>query len=258
MALIISPGPLPIDKTRINVENTLTSFILGTKIRNLDVGNFGGTVNFIYSATDEPATEARSRGLLYFQRGTGRLLQWRNALQPSGFSTSSMPPAGLWVSVCDTKDIAAQKGGDNGAVNPIGSIMQTWMSYDPFFKKAEQSWLGSQFLSMCSTQNSLPLYRNLCDPLLIYVTEAIGGSVPKVNVFAAMKDWGFCEANVRGNGPIAYISGAESDLSEYGMDVLLCTSTSLASTHVAEVGYLCQSDAATGLRQATTIFQVPA
>ena len=74
MALDVTPGPMPPDGTRLNVQADLDAFLEGTSIEGFNLDNFSDAgVAFIVSATEPPATAIRNRAVSWFKRGEGTL-----------------------------------------------------------------------------------------------------------------------------------------------------------------------------------------
>jgi len=253
MALEITPGPLPADGTRINVQTVLSAFVKGTYIGGFDYENFGGPLSFVKSSTEAPATEYRTAATLWFERGTGRTLQWRTDVCESGVTALSEVAAGYWKCISDTRDVGARVRAP-AATHQVGEFMHCIMHYSDH--KAVLNKYGGAILYITGTQYSLaPNNKYMCDPFLVAVTETIAPSQP-MSYHGAFKEWGFCEAFVVGNGPALYVSSIIADISEYGHNTAFATSVSLAGQLVAEIGLLAQSDTETARRK-TKIFKYP-
>lgn len=109
MALIITPGPLAADGTRITAEGDISDFISNTDVRNIGraEATAGALLDFVTSATDPPALADRSRSTLWFERGNGRLQKW--TLNPTG------PTGGRWLAVSERKEALFHVTGDGPA-----------------------------------------------------------------------------------------------------------------------------------------------
>jgi hypothetical protein len=118
--LTINQGPLPNDGETVDPSVFLEAWIAGTTVFGLPAGAFtGGTLQFVISATDAPATNERRVGLLWFARGEGRLYTWdqpditgRVPFPPFPGDLSSVPVPGSsysgvrgWISLSDRRDI---------------------------------------------------------------------------------------------------------------------------------------------------------
>jgi hypothetical protein len=109
--MIITQGPLPADGTRIDPSVELEAWISGSEIFDLGVDAFkGGTLQFIYSTTDAPATDVRHVGMLWFKRGEGRLYIWDQP-DPLGVITTTKD----WICLSDRREIWVRNCGVNVA-----------------------------------------------------------------------------------------------------------------------------------------------
>lgn len=80
----IFPGPLPADGERINAEDDLTAFVVGSRLFDFGFEEFADSgVAFMISSTDPPATAARHRAVTWFQRGKGLMHHW-HVFTPGG------------------------------------------------------------------------------------------------------------------------------------------------------------------------------
>lgn len=93
----VSPGPLPADGTRINIQAVMDSFIAGTRVFDFDESHFADAdLTFLSSQTDAP--EALTAGAMWFARGEGKLKRCQPHGQDSGASCS-------WVTCSDRKEL---------------------------------------------------------------------------------------------------------------------------------------------------------
>lgn len=77
MSLSVTPGPLPGDGSRLNVDLDLRAFVNGTTIAGYGPEAFvGSQATFIFAGTDPPATGSRQYGMRWFKRGEGNLYMW--------------------------------------------------------------------------------------------------------------------------------------------------------------------------------------
>jgi len=113
MAWTVSHGPLPSDGASVDPAVDLEAWIAGTQVFGLDYASFrGGTLQFVYSMSEAPATSARFPSMLWFKRGEGRLYIADQNNLPSGASSAEARVRN-WISISDRKDIWLQ------AVEPI-------------------------------------------------------------------------------------------------------------------------------------------
>ena len=263
----VTPGPLPEDASRTLVEATLTNFVSGTSLTSLDSDSFvGSTVNFVLSQTEPPASDTRTRGTLWFERGLGALWKWQPVLLPTGVTSGSAPSDFRWVQIGGKKRMNVvwiQRPCLQGEVlGPLceisGGVDATpaGTATDGRFKTIRS--IEDQFtLIMSSTSpESGHLGRNfVIDPVMVAETEITAGSE-----YITMADWGFVNALCFGSGKYALSLGAESGpsgASEGSSNLYLqCTSHSLAVDIATIVGFRVGSTETDGLRL-TEIFKKP-
>jgi hypothetical protein len=102
VTLKVVPGSLPADGSRINIQDTLDTFIGGTRIHDFRVQNFASSaMSFVLSTTEAPTTNQLHRGLLWFKRGEGRMYRWTPRPVESGAT-------GAWVSCSVRKEMLVQ------------------------------------------------------------------------------------------------------------------------------------------------------
>lgn len=99
MAIIVTPGPLPSDGTRLDVDVVLAAYVNGTTIRNFGPAEFQGSrdINFVISQTDAPATSTRGPGMLWFKRGEGVLYFWD--------AQNASESIAQWVAISNRKEV---------------------------------------------------------------------------------------------------------------------------------------------------------
>lgn len=266
MVLKITPGTLPADGARIRVQDTMNTFVGTPKIENFGADAFsGGTVNFVLSQTDAPATDSRARGTLWFQRGLGALWSWQPVLLPTGVTTGSAPTDFRWVQLggkkrtnvvfvqrpCLQGELLGPLSEISGGVNatPMGTAT------DGKFKGIRS--IEDQFtLVMSSTSpEEGHLGRNfVLDPILVAEDD-----IASASDYVTMADWGFVDALCFGSGKYAmlYGGGPPSGASEASTQLYAqCTSYSAAGDVAAIMGFRTGSTATDGLRL-TEIFKRP-
>lgn len=97
-------GPLPNDGAVVSKATDLENWISNTTVYNLDANAFkGGTLQFVYSQSEPPATNTRFAGMLWFKRGEGRLYIYDNPYMPS--QTGASNAAANWLSLSDRRDV---------------------------------------------------------------------------------------------------------------------------------------------------------
>jgi hypothetical protein len=102
--MIINQGPLPNDGVSFSPSIALPAWITGTQVYGLGATAFkGGSLQFVYSQTDPPATNTRTYGMLWFRRGDGRTYVWDNPFMPSQTGTSDA--TANWMCISDRRDI---------------------------------------------------------------------------------------------------------------------------------------------------------
>ena len=256
MALIITPGPVPADSSRIAVEEVMTAFIQGTSITNFGPDEFEGEpVDFITSSTDPPATSSRGRGTVWFARGTGRLYKW--AIEPvqseffapseAGSNTGS---EGHWVAISDRREMlvtARWNVGANERVN-ISAATSEWryeiskdISGEPRYTPIVASTAGTDGAAEggFGFNNAVFLgMHHFVDPF--YVAES--GIVSAE--YGVVVDCGYADVKIQGpgcNGP-----GGRPQLAMHRQDgdphyALSSENSSAMTTTSAVLGAVCQS-----------------
>jgi hypothetical protein len=110
MPLTITQGPLPSDNTQVDPSTFVATWINNTTVVGLPSGAFaGGTLQFVYSQTNAPASAERFVGMLWFQRGNGRLWKWDKPDLPSGLTYSDAN----WIQMNDARMLWGR------AINPV-------------------------------------------------------------------------------------------------------------------------------------------
>lgn len=261
MPLIIQPGFLPSDNTRINVNNVLDTFVLGTRITNFGSENFDGSVSFVLSATDPPSSNFRNRGTMWFRRGEGKLYKW--TLQPmqspdwspSEIDVSTGITNGFWVSMSDRKDMLVQltEPAAFGDLLHISHTVSDWrceISEDAFPRYSLR--MGATTPTEDNPNRIEPTF--IVDPIMVCQTDTLlpGGD----GIFRVVTDWGFTQARVAG-------PGASLDGPTWGMvdinnpqNILTATGHSAWTNTATHVAFISESGAssADALRQ---VFLMP-
>jgi hypothetical protein len=94
--------PLPHDGATVNPADFLEDWIAGADVWNFDLGSMnGGDLLLVYSHTEAPATNMRVNGMLWFQRGDGRLYLW-DTVDPSGSYYSGLQG---WIAISDRREL---------------------------------------------------------------------------------------------------------------------------------------------------------
>lgn len=90
MALSITQGPLPADGSMVDPAVFIAAWINNSTVAGLPLGAFtGGSLQFVVSQTNPPPTTERFVGLLWFERGAGRLYKWDKPDLPTGLTYST-------------------------------------------------------------------------------------------------------------------------------------------------------------------------
>jgi hypothetical protein len=131
MTLEITPGTLRNEGPGFIPQTHFKGFIETTDVVNFGPEQFerdtNNAIHFIFSATDPPATNSRSRSLLWYRRGDGRMYAWDNAWQDTNASLS----VGLWVAVSDRKDLVVRRTDGNTWPNDDGYHHSPFSLYMP-------------------------------------------------------------------------------------------------------------------------------
>lgn len=105
MALTVTPGTLRAEGPGFIPDTHYKAFIEGTDITGFGPEQFdrdsNNAIHFIWSSSEPPATSARSRSLMWFNRTDGHLYVWDSAWN----SCDVTEPLGYWLSASDRKDI---------------------------------------------------------------------------------------------------------------------------------------------------------
>lgn len=267
MPIKITPGPLPEDGTRIQVQSTMLAFVGGTTITGFGIGNFpvDSTVNFIITTTEPPASETRHRGTVWFERGSGALWNWHPVLLPTGVTTGSAPTDFRWVQVGGKKrsqvafvnrpalqgellGILSEISGGLTAI-PAGSVT------DSKFKTIRSIEDQHTLVFSSTNPNSSQMGRNfVIDPITVAESNLTAGSE-----YVSVVEWGYVDALCFGSGKYASVYGgaAPTGQSEGSSQLYAqCTSFSAAGDLCTIMGFLVGSTATDGLRTAE-IFKKP-
>lgn len=249
MALRITPGPLPPNNTRIDIDRVLTAFIQGTTITSFPRESFDSDqVTFVISQTDAPATSTRTRGTLWFSRGEGKLKKWQILPTPEvsflGVTEQAtvQPGEGRWVSISDRRErVVHYNGGvDAGDWLRMTTRVTEW--------KVLPNTNGTYTLSMMATMPSSlrPIAEtHIVDPISVAQTDGSDGH------FQVAPEFGFVPANVTGG-----LAGEPCYLGDFGNNAQARAShLSAATTTNAIVGFVSQSDASTSARVAVVFLK---
>lgn len=145
MTIKVSPGPVPADGSRIQVQQTMDRFVGGTRVFDFSEENFvDADLKFLTSQTEAPASP--SRGTMWFKRGEGRLRQWMPHPTDSGAS-------GAWVKLSCERELLAK------IRHPVSPGELLWMDTSP-----SEPHLG------VNEQDSL-VFMNLAGALAVFDTE---------------------------------------------------------------------------------------
>jgi hypothetical protein len=217
MTLIIDPGPLPDDGTRINVDRELDRFINNTNVRNFGPEQFANNqdVNFVVSQTDAPATGARTPGsTLWFKRGEGVMYLW-DAQQAS-------ESIAQWVAISNRKEMVVhlQSG---PALKGSVVWLDTGVLQGQFTEYyGKQVGTNRMVMKVQATEHELGLGNNkivrmLQVPPFLITKEAVEMTFPVTSfsgvgagVFTTVVELGYTRAQVVGDGPGAGILQASS------------------------------------------------
>ncbi len=212
MAIIVAPGPLPDDGSRINVDRELDTFINNTTVRNIGANEFQGSeaVNFVASQTDAPATSIRTAGMLWFKRGEGVMYMW-DAQQASESLAE-------WVAVSNRREVVVRI---QSGPTLDGSVV--WM--DQGYGQGQfTEYFGVQIgdrvvMKCCATdvaiENSflrqLPVPPYFVAPEQAQTFSVTGASGVGDGIYRAVVELGYVRAQVSGNGPGAGILQCSND-----------------------------------------------
>jgi hypothetical protein len=98
MALEITPGILRPEGPGFVPSRDLTKFVQTTDISNFGADAFGGSIGGIVSQTDAPATASRTRNMLWFRRGEGKVYTWDLS---ANYTDHTQASGGYWYQVSD-------------------------------------------------------------------------------------------------------------------------------------------------------------
>lgn len=207
MALIVVPGPVPNDGTRINVDRDLDNFINNTVVRNFGPAEFVGNedVNFVVSQTDAPATSTRTNGMLWFKRGEGVLYFWD--------SQQASESIAEWVAISNRKEMVVRV---QSGPTKLGSVvwMDTGAGQGAFTELYGVQVADRMVMKVQATESSdnFVLLRQLPVPPFFITKEAVamtyavtGYSGVGDGVFKSVVQLGYYKAQVSGTGPGAGI-----------------------------------------------------
>lgn len=245
----------------------MQTFVNGTKVFNFGVEDFDAEagINFIFSATDPPATDDRHKGTIWFRRGLGELLKWHYVNQPTATSDGGWVTEVNWVQLGGARRTnwyfnqrTCRHGDLLGLICEVsGGLSATPSGTISDAKFLMQRSIDEQYTPvMCATSPvSGHLGRNfVIDPIMI--AQPTGGTEQASN-YAIAADWGFVDAWVVGTGKFLCIGGA------LGTDTLTtqvfaqATSYSAAGDRVCIFGLLSESNNTNALFRKATIFKMP-
>ena len=204
MTIVVTPGPLPDDGTRIKVDPTLDAFVQGTVITNIGAEQFGSgaDVSFVVTATDPPATSARTNGMLWYRRGEGVLYMWDNQQAAQGIA--------LWVAVSNRKEmvVRVQSGpARRGSVMWLDSGgVGAFTEYHGIQVGANRMVMKVQATEGDSTLQSLRAYP--VPPYLVCTSdvsqsfEVTGASGVGAGAYQTAVELGYCQARVYGGAGV--------------------------------------------------------
>ena len=201
MALIVDPGPLPDDGTRINVDRTLDTFINNTNVRNFGPNEFIGNedVNFVVSQTDAPEVASRTPGMLWFARGEGVLYFW-DAQQAS-------ESLALWVAASNRKEIVVRVQSGPALA---GSVVWIEASGIGQFSEFMGVQIGDRMIMKTNATDisSAGFEKELPTPPFFVLREAVpltfavtSASSVGAGVYTTAVELGYTPAQVTGDGP---------------------------------------------------------
>lgn len=163
---VVQNVALPQDNTRVDPSTFLEAWVTGIQVYDLPVGAFtGGSLQFIVSSTDAPATNERRNGTLWFKRGEGRLYIWDQS-QVSGGTKG-------WLSLSDRRDIWV---GNLRHVAPPG----TPLTFNESTSNTELTLHGFE----TTTVKSPPPWRPLWS--VFPLTAESDGSLPSLSEFVVI------------------------------------------------------------------------
>ena len=127
---IVNPGPLPQDGEHVDSSAFIEAFVNGTTVGDIPSSAFNTDFSFVASQTDVPATK---RGLLWFQRGAGRL--WFFDTPDAGNSryTATVP-----VCIAPTREILVQVSGPSRVGGVVGSRREVGVNLAQYYRDKNQ------------------------------------------------------------------------------------------------------------------------
>ncbi len=210
--LIITPGPVPADGTRIKIAEEMTAFVQGTNITSFGNDEFAGApIDFVISATDPPATSARTRATLWFARGEGKLYRWTLEPQKSAFwspseAASNTGSEGHWLSLSNRRDMLVKCRWGWGAGEKIrtNTAQSEWkfeqsigMPDEPRFTLVCSSTSGTEGTAGTGegfTESIFMTQAAHIDPSFVSLQDGLDGQ------YLPVCDMGFVDVKVRGPG----------------------------------------------------------
>lgn len=269
MTLRITPGPVPSDGQRIVIEDAMRSFIQGTTFTNFGPDEFvGEPVDFVYSNSEPPATNVRTRGTLWFKRGEGRL--YRLVVEPVRSEVWAPSEAGAntgsethWLAMSDRKDqlVKCRWGWAAGERVRINTTQSEW-KYEVSQPIADEHRYTPICASTAGTDGGNGLgfdfdnavflnHAVLMDPTFIALSDASDGE------YAVVVDCGFVDAFVEGPGANGTEPVLGYHLGEAGPHTrLLATNSSAATNTMARVAFVAES-AASSAQQLLQVLMMP-
>ncbi|MEE8522191.1 MAG: hypothetical protein V3S83_12595 [Gemmatimonadota bacterium] len=259
MALIITPGPLPDDGTRIKISATLNAFVSGTLLQNFGEDEFSGEsdITFMVSQTDAPATNIRTRSTFWFKRGEGVAYLW--TLHPSPTEAPTAVTEGNWVAVSNRKEQLVQIA-HNCLAGQIIRFNTENSNESNFGGQMHRLAVDGRFWALCSSTtitNADPDWVSfhpswMVDPCLVAATDASHGS------FIPAAEWGFVNVKSRG-ADIAtgdkVFGYFDSEPEDY--DTLKCTNHSAWTNTLSRVAYASQSGVSNATASSRRMFLAP-
>lgn len=219
MALVVVPGPVPDDGTRINVDRDLDNFINNTVVRNFGPAQFVGNedVNFVVSSTEPPATSTRTTPVLWFKRGEGVLYFW-DAQQASESLAE-------WVAISNRKEMVVRI---QSGPTKLGSVvwLDTGAGQGQFTEYYGMQVGERMVMKACATEISIPVLplRQLPVPPFFITKEAVPLTFAVTSfsgvgdgVFKSVVQLGYHKAQVSGNGPGAGIMQSSNPDNAYDL-----------------------------------------
>jgi hypothetical protein len=123
MALVITPGYLRPEGPGFVPSRDLRRFVEETTITNFGPDNLGGAaLGGVNSSTDPPATASRTRNMLWFRRGEGKLYTWDLS---ANYTDHTQASGGYWYQVSDRHEtlIMVDSSRPSRAYTPIPFLL---------------------------------------------------------------------------------------------------------------------------------------